>query len=212
VEPLLVDRAGQERFDVARRRVEAACHTDYMFPAMHALMSGHGRAADLTVREIFMAESVRRLLDRDPDARVVLIAHNNHIQKTPAAFDGTVVGLPMGLPMGLHLHRALGDDYRAVALTHTAGSVPEMYPDADAAVGFTVAEAPLPAPEPGSVEAGLADAGLGDQVTLTSLRAPGAPPLDAIRTQSALMRTPLAEAFDAVLSVPSATRDPDVRF
>ncbi|MEU2212583.1 erythromycin esterase family protein [Streptomyces hygroscopicus] len=30
-EPLYVPRSSQSRFDIARRRVEAACHTDYMF-------------------------------------------------------------------------------------------------------------------------------------------------------------------------------------
>ncbi|WP_075743179.1 MULTISPECIES: erythromycin esterase family protein [Actinoalloteichus] len=73
------------------------------------------------MRESFMAESVRWHLDRSgPDARIVLAAHNNHVQKTSVSFDGALTGLPMGL----HLHRLLGEDYRAIALTHTADHAP----------------------------------------------------------------------------------------
>ncbi|MEU8681711.1 erythromycin esterase family protein [Streptomyces sp. NPDC048611] len=213
-EPLYVPRSGQRRFDIARRRVEAACHTDYIFQAMTALMSGRGRAADLAVREIYMAESVRWHLERAaPGTRIALVAHNSHIHKTELELGGGLTALPMGL----HLQRMLGRDYRTVALVHTADQVPEMHLDANAAVGFTVAEAHLPPPEPGSVEAALTDAGLADRITLTDLRqaprdAQGAPLPLAIRSQSSTVHTPVSVAFDAVLSVPTVTRDRTVRF
>ncbi|ARF56575.1 erythromycin esterase family protein [Streptomyces gilvosporeus] len=216
VEPLCVSRSSQSRFDIARRRVEAACHTDYMYQAMNALLSGRGRAGDLSVREIYMAESVRWHLERAaPGTRIVLAAHNNHIHKTP--FSLQFAGGLTTLPMGQHLQRTLGRDYRAVALVHTADHVPEMYPDPSAAVGFTVAEAGLEPAEPGSVEAALADAGLADRITLTDLRhaprdAQGAPLLNGIRFQSSHLSTPVPEAFDAVLAVPTVTRDRTVRF
>ncbi|MEV7466812.1 erythromycin esterase family protein [Streptomyces kronopolitis] len=213
-EPLYVARGGQSGFDIARRRMEAACHTDYMYQAMNALQSGRSSVADLSVREIYMAESVRWHLDRaEPGARVVLVAHNAHIQKTAQEPDGPVIALPMGR----HLHRMLGEDYRAVAVTHTADHVPEMYPDDSTAAGFTLAEARLGPPEPGGVEAALIDAGLGDGITLTDLRrsprdAQGVPLLDRIRMQSSVQRVRIPAAFDAVLAVPSVTRDRSVRF
>lgn len=204
IEPLCVDRSDQARFDVARRQVEAACHTDYMFGAMSALFAGQGIVADTSVREIYMAESVRWHLDNS-GGRIVLAAHNNHIQKTHVEFDRALTAFPMGQ----HLARMLGDDYRSIAVTHTADHVPEMYPDASAPVGFTLSEATLPAPEPGSVEAALVDAGLGGEITLTDVRGSA---FTGIRTQSAVLHTPIADAFDAVLSVPTVTRDPSVRF
>ncbi|WP_369354750.1 erythromycin esterase family protein [Streptomyces sp. cg2] len=215
-EPLYVSRSSQSRFDIARRRVEAACHTDYMYQAMNALLSGRGLAADLSVREIYMAESVCWHLDHtEPGSRIVLAAHNNHIHKT--SFSLEFAGGLTTLPMGQHLHRMLGQDYRAVALVHTANHVPEMYPDPSTAVGFTLAETHLEPAEPGSVEAALADSGLADQITLTDLRhAPrdtqGAPLLNGIRFQSSHLSTPVPEAFDAVIAVPTVTRDRTVRF
>jgi len=213
-EPLYVSRSGQSRYDIARRRVEAACHTDYMYQAMAALLSGRGLAADLAVREVYMAESVRWHLERAaPGSRMVLASHNNHIHKREMALGGGLTALTMGQ----NLQRMLGEDYRAVALVHTADHVPEMYPDQSAPVGFTLAEADLPAAEPGSVEAALSDAGIADRITLTDLRhaprdAQGAPLLDKIRSQSAVLSTPVPDAFDAVLAVPTVTRDRTVPF
>ncbi|WP_329034386.1 erythromycin esterase family protein [Streptomyces sp. NBC_01725] len=214
VEPVHVERGGQSAFDIARRRVEAACHTDYMFQAMNALLSGRGSAADLAVREIYLAESVRWHLDRSaPGTRIVLAAHNNHIQKTAVDFGGPFTPLTMGG----HLRHTLGRDYRAIALTHTADHVPEMYPDPARAVGFTLADASLDAPVPGSVEAALIDAGLGGRITLTGLGqsprdAAGEPLLNRIRSQSATVSASLPLAFDAVLSVPTVTRVASVPF
>ncbi|MFF9403435.1 erythromycin esterase family protein [Streptomyces sp. NPDC014744] len=217
VEPLYVSRSSQSRFDIARRRVEAACHTDYMFRASDALMSARGLAADLSVREIYLAESLRWHLDHaEPGTRIVLAAHNNHIHRTAFSleFGGSCLTT---LPMGQHLQRTFRQDYRAVALVHTADHVPEMHADPEAAVGFTLAEAHLEPAAPGSVEAALTDAGLADRITLTDLRhAPrdeqGAPLLNGIRFQSSHLSTPVPEAFDAVLAVPTVTRDRTVRF
>lgn len=128
--------------------MEAACHTDYMYQAMNALLSGRSSVADLSVREMYLAESVRRHLERaEPGARIVLAAHNAHVQKTAEAPGGPVTALPMGR----HLHRMLGEDYRAVAVTHTADHVPEMYPDEGAPLlhrirmQSSVQRVPLPA-------------------------------------------------------------------
>ncbi|KZM70565.1 erythromycin esterase family protein [Nocardia terpenica] len=211
LEPRHVSRCGRPRFEIARRLLEAATHTDYTFRAAAAMMAG--RVADMSVREIYLAESVRWQLEQeDPDARMVLLAHNSHILRTPIDFGGTITGLPMGL----HLDRMFGADYRPVALTHTAGSVPEMAPDPAAAVGFSLVDAELAAPEPGTVEAALVGAGLGERITLTDVRpsprAEGRPLLDGILSQSTPMRMPVPDAFDAVLSVPTTTRDQTVQF
>jgi len=210
VEPLAVARTDARRYRVAERMLAAACTVDHMFRAMNDLFAGAGSPADLSVRDIYMAETVRWHLEHGgPDTRIVLAAHNNHIQKTPNEFDGAITALPMGR----YLAEALGDDYVAIAATHTAGHVPEMLPDADAPAGFTLADVDLPDPPPGSIEAGLTEAGLGEAITLTDLR--GSPRGDepgGIRTQSTVMSVPLPEAFDAVISVPTVTRDATVRF
>ena len=107
-----------------------------------------------------------------------------------------------------YLHDALGADYRAVALTHTADRVPEMDVGAGE-LGFTLVDTEVAPPSAGSVERYLVDLGLGDQVTLTSLRATAAEGarngFSRVRAQSEEQELAVAEAFDGVLSVPSVT-------
>ncbi|MET9341125.1 erythromycin esterase family protein [Nonomuraea sp. NPDC003804] len=202
LEPLYVSRSDQHRYDVARRHLEAALHADYMFGAIRALFAGEGLPGDASVRDHYMARSLRWHLDRaEPGARIVLAAHNQHIQKTPVCYGGELAALPMGH----YLSRMLGDGYRALALTHTAGSVAEMHLDEKSEAGFTVAEEQLAAPEPGSVEAALVDAGFGTAVSLTNLRHAPQGALDRIRSQSASVLTPMREAFDGVITTPTAT-------
>jgi erythromycin esterase len=214
VAPLTEARADAHRHAVAERLLAAACTVDYMFRAMNDLYAGTGVTADLSVRDIYLAETLRWHSEHaEPGARIALAAHNNHIQKTANVFGDVTTALPMGQ----HLARMLGEDYVAVAVTHTDGHVPEMHPDATAPVGFTLGDVDLPDPHPGSIEAALIEAGLRDRATLTDLRrAPTGPDgselLTGIRTQSAVMHTPLGEAFDAVLSTPTVTRDRSVRF
>ncbi|MEU1953411.1 erythromycin esterase family protein [Nocardia rhamnosiphila] len=126
LEPLYVQRGGRHRYDLAAQRLAVAVHAEYMFPAIHGVFDGTGLPADASARDRLMADSLhwhRAHLD-DPGARIVPLAHNNHIQKTPAEFDG-VLAL---YPLGHYLATELCDDYRTMALTHTAASVPASTP------------------------------------------------------------------------------------
>ena len=214
LEPRYVERSDQQSYDRARRHLEAAWHTDYMFGAMRDVFAGGGMPGDTTVRELYLAESLQWHLERlEPGARVVLAAHNNHLQRTPIHFGGQL----LALPMGLHLQRALGDDYRPLAVTHTADHVPEMYPDGAGELGYTIADASLKAPEPGSVEAGLLAAGRADEHVAVDLRRarrelPVEALPDRIRAQSEYLHTAVAEAFDGVLVTPTVTTDDTIGF
>ncbi|GAA3146525.1 erythromycin esterase family protein [Planomonospora alba] len=202
VEVLYVSRSDQHSYDVALRRLEAACHADYGFRAMAGLYAGNGWTADTSGRDVYMAGSVQWHLQRSgPGTRIVLAAHNAHIQKTPVSFNGRLTGLPMGQ----HLHNALGDDYRAFALTSITGRTADMRPDENARFGFAIDDTPLQPPEPGSVEAAFAEAGLG--LSIAGLRqAPRETPgPDRYRIQSAYLHTPVLDAFDAVLTAPAST-------
>ncbi|MEV7802931.1 erythromycin esterase family protein [Microbispora sp. NPDC088329] len=208
VEVLYVSRGDRAGYDIALRRLEAACHADYGFRAMAGLYAGTGLTADTSARDVYMAGSVLWHLKRfGPGTRIVLAAHNAHIQKTPVSFNGHLTGLPMGQ----HLHGSLGDDYVALALTSVTGHTADMRPDEDARFGFAIDDTALQPPEPGSVEAAFADAGLG--LSIADLRqAPHGPPgPDRIRIQSAYVHTPVLDAFDGVLSTPASTVADDVR-
>ena len=208
LEPLYVERSNRYDYDVALRRLEAAAHADYMLRAMTALFAGTGLPGDLSIRDRYMADSLRWHLDHsDPDTRVVLAAHNNHLQKTPVAYGGVLTTLPMGH----HLSQLLGADYVALAVTSTADHTAEMRLDESSAVGFSVVDTPLAPPEAGSVEAAALDAGV--RLGVADLRrAPGhvVQGLGRIRSQSGYMETPVAEAFDAVLTIPTVTLDADL--
>lgn len=204
LEPLYVARSDQTAYDRSLQCLEAACHTDYHLRAMSALYSGGGLAGDASVRELFMAHSVRWHLERlGPDARMVLFAHNAHIQKTPAVFEGHLTALPMGQ----HLHRALGSAYRAVALTGVGGRTAEMHVEETARFGFEVEEVELPEPEERSIEAAFVAAGVrAGFADLRDLRLAGEDPdhvasssPDRIRMQSAYADLRLTDAFDGVI-------------
>ncbi len=206
-----VSRSDQHSYDIALRRLEGACHADYAFRAMAGLFAGTGLTADTSARDSYMAGSVRWHLERfDPGTRVVLVAHNAHIQKTSIAFNGQLTGFPMGQ----YLHRSLGDDYFALALTSTTGHTAEMRRDETTPFGFTIDNTPLGPPEPGSVEAAFAAAGLG--TGLADLRrarreATGAAPgPDRVRLQSTYVHTPVLDAFDGVINTPTATAVDDL--
>ncbi|GAA0934832.1 hypothetical protein [Nonomuraea longicatena] len=68
----------------------------------------------------------------------------------------------------------------------------------------TVDDTALQPPEPGSVEAAVAAAGLGLSVADLRRARPETGP-DRIRIQSAYVHTPVLEAFDGVLSTPAST-------
>lgn len=104
-----------------------------------------------------------------------------------------------------------------MAVTHTDQAVPEMIPDASLPVGFRLQDTPAAEPVPGSIEHALKQAELAGQATLTDLHqtprdAQDGSLLGSIRTQSSVMLTDLTAAFDAVVSVPTVTRDLTVSF
>ncbi|MEQ4725497.1 erythromycin esterase family protein [Nonomuraea sp. B19D2] len=214
VEALYLSRGDQRSYDIARRRLEGACHADYGFRAMAGLYAGNGLTADTSARDVYMAGSVLWHLERlGPGTRVVLAAHNAHIQKVPISFNGHLTGLPMGQ----HLHRVLGDEYFALGLTSTTGHTADMRPDENARFGFAIDNTALEAPEPGSVEVAFADADLG--LSIADLRqarqeVPGdaglTPGPDRIRIQSAYLHTPVFDAFDGILNTPTSTVADDV--
>ncbi|MFI1658344.1 erythromycin esterase family protein [Streptomyces sp. NPDC020472] len=203
LKPLYLSRGDQHGYDTALRCLEAACHGDYTFRAMAALFAGDGLTADTSARDFYMAESLLWHLNRlEPAARVVLMAHNAHIQKTPIAFDGRLTGLPMGQ----YLDDALGDTYFALGLTSLTGHTAEMHRDERAPFGFSMRDTPLEPPVPGSIEAAFADTGLGLAVAdLRQARAENLSGPDRIRMQSVHLHTPVLDAFDGILSIPAST-------
>ncbi|MEE1793515.1 erythromycin esterase family protein [Streptomyces sp. BE308] len=209
LEPLYVTRGDQDDYDLALHRLEGACHADYTFRAMAGLFADDGLTADTSARDAYMARTVLWHLERlDPGTRIVLAAHNAHIQTAPISFDGRLTGLPMGQ----QLQRALGDGYFALGLTSVAGHTADMHRDEKAPFGFTLGHTTLEPPEPGSVEGAFADAGLGLGIAdLRKARTETSGPPDRIRLQGTYVHTPVIDAFDAVLTTPASIVTKDLR-
>ncbi|GIG68830.1 erythromycin esterase family protein [Phytomonospora endophytica] len=202
VEALYVERSDQRTYDIARRRVEAACAADYTFRAMAGLFAGKGLTADTSARDVYMAESVLWHLERsEPGTRVVLPAHNAHIQTEPISFGGVLTGFPMGQ----HLRRILGEDYFALGLTSTGGSTGEMRLDANARFGFVVEDTPLAPPEPGSIEAAWGEPGFAVADLRRARRETSAGHPDRLRMHSGYLETPVLTSFDGMLNTGTST-------
>ncbi|MFL5385276.1 MAG: erythromycin esterase family protein [Longimicrobiaceae bacterium] len=105
-------------------------------------------------RDRFMAENLRRLLDAEPPGtRVVLWAHNGHVQTVPS----------MGMPtLGMHLRRWYGDGYYALGFAFASGAFQARDAGPDATPRWVLREFRLDAPEEGSVNWYFARARPGD--------------------------------------------------
>jgi erythromycin esterase len=152
-------------------------------------------------RDVFMAESVLRLLeDGPPDLRVVVASHNIHLQKTPIQGDGAFGHFPQGY----HLAQALGVDYLAIAATSTGGHTAQIQPDPEHPRGFQIQDLPLPPPADGSVEAALATQA---PLAVADLRAArrgvgDAESFQRLRMEGYFTDVAVFDAFDAIAAIP----------
>lgn len=210
MEPLLVDRSDTARFQKTHRMVKALMCADYMLRASEAMYRGAGALLDHSVRDRFMADRVLELLEHEPDARVVLLAHNAHVQKQPVIWGDYL----SAYPMGMYLHRSLGDAYCVIGTTTTDDHTSEMELDPSTEVGFRVVDTPLDPPENGSVEAALIAAGLGDRITFCPLdKAAGAGiQFDRVRSQAGCLTGDISAAYDGLLNLPRITVDKRLGF
>ncbi len=138
----------ENAFLAAMHHIKGLLYLDYNIRAMAEMLEGKGVSGDMGARDIYMADTLMRHLKAFPDSRVVLVAHNAHLQKVPVAFEGFV----SAYPMGERLAKMLGSDYRAFGITSAQGHTAALYPDQNATFGFRVDNHPLENPEEGSVE------------------------------------------------------------
>lgn len=191
----------------ARRLADAALTTDLMLRVMAELFSGGGLPADTTLRERFIANRLFEAVETlDAGQRIVYVAHNNHIQKSPVVFDNVVAAFPVGQLLA----QRLGRRYWAVALTHLDSEVPEMVVPGSTDVGFRVERTAATAIQDHSIEA----AALGEHGEVLVVRPTpehdgGDVLTTSIRSQSASAEVPVG-AFEATLVVRTATTDPAV--
>ncbi|MFI6095350.1 erythromycin esterase family protein [Lentzea sp. NPDC051213] len=109
---------------------------------IRAMARGEQREA-MSVRDAAMADTVSWILERED--RILLAAHNGHLQRWP----GVLPGMEAMTPLGLHLADRLGDDYVVIGATNGSGRTLHQGPEFFTGQFF----ADLPAPEAGSLDA-----------------------------------------------------------
>ena len=153
-----------------------------------------------TFRDTYLADSILRLLDQDPTAKVVLAAHNWHIKRAPErGEDGQLL-----YPAGYHLAAALGDDFCSIGLTARAGRTAITNGAAlEGSGAFPFQEAPQPELEPDCVEFAFDSAAAW---TLADLRKAAPEVTDAtqfrrMRMADYFLEQPAFESFDGLCCV-----------
>ncbi|MFI0423993.1 erythromycin esterase family protein [Spongiactinospora sp. 9N601] len=135
-----VRRATAEAYERALRSMRHALTLDSVIRGM----TGGDQRSVLYNRDAEIAGTVEEILRRHD--RIVLAAHNAHIQRGPAVLPG----MDPVTPMGMHLADRLGEDYLVMGTTSGTGQM--LNSDAAAFMSGTLF-APMPAPEPGSLDA-----------------------------------------------------------
>lgn len=188
----------------ALHHLRGAWHVDHL----HRDVAGRGLPVAPASRDVYMAESVLRLLDEGPpDSRIVVAAHNVHIQKVP------ITGDTLGrFPLGHHLANALGDSYVSIGVTCLEGDTAQIRPDPALPRGFAIDALPLPDPASGSIERAFDTM---SDLAIADLRAARPAVTDArlfrrIRMEGYFLDVPVLEAFDAVAAIRSTTLDDHV--
>ncbi len=192
------------RVDEAIRAAESARAADDF---LHAMTSGPTRTwPAANIRDAWMAESVERLLDREP--RILVAAANGHVQRTPFSAP-PFVPEPMAT-MGGHLSAALGDDLVVIGTAFGGGEAWLHRPDPEDPPGhsrpFVQPLAPL---REDSVDAAIARTGTGDVlIDLRRLPPEAATALDrsaGLHNGDVLQPLAVREAFDAIAFVRTIT-------
>ncbi|MFD6070454.1 MULTISPECIES: erythromycin esterase family protein [Amycolatopsis] len=159
---------------------------------------GGGLAAD--IRDAAIADTVEEILCAED--RIVLGAHNNHVQRCPMAIPGV---LPASTTMGMHLTARLGPAYLAIGTTSASGKTLALGSDLSTGEFFS----DLEPPEPGSLDAFMAASH--DTAFAVDLRQLSPTDTEAVRSvtrhRSGSFYGDLAplDAFDLVVHIPRVT-------
>ncbi|WP_328305285.1 erythromycin esterase family protein [Actinomycetospora sp. NBC_00405] len=194
---LRVEALGPEH-RVARHLALGALRLDEQLREFAELFAPDPPARVVSSRDVHMAETVR-LLREETGERVVVLAHNGHVQRVPFAFMPGVSAPSAGTALA----QAHGDGYVVVGLTALTGATPGFTLDDAERHGIALHTDPLADPEPGSVEQAVLDAGLGAEPVLLDLRAArGTPGPTSIRHATTHIPVDVLAGYDALYCLP----------
>ncbi|MCP5500202.1 MAG: erythromycin esterase family protein [Leptospiraceae bacterium] len=195
--PRHISQYGKGQYNTILQHIKSLCYLDYNSHAMNRLISGNGLSGDMGARDKFMADSVLRRL-KETNSKIVLVAHNAHIQKLPISY-GDFLSC---LPMGQRLADELGDDYIALGITSEGGHTAALYPDEKGKFGFRIENTKLDIPKEGSIEKLLADAQMHNGILGFKNIPRGSNDPKQIRFDSDYIETSVFDAFDGIIQIP----------
>lgn len=163
-------------------------------------LDAYRRDMTVNVRDLAQADTVEWILGREK--RVVLAAHNAHVQRWPTEFPGV---LPPTTTAGQHLGGRLGTQYRVIGVTNGSGET------LTTGSGFYEGRFfdELPTPPPGTLDAVMAasaDEPFG--VDLQRLEDPDRAALAAVHEQRSggfICPIDALIAYDAIVHLPHVT-------
>ena len=95
-------------------QVKGLIYMNYNADAMESFITERGIEGDMGEKDQYMAESIDWFLKNSLGKKIILVAHNAHIQKTPVDFDGFI----SCYPMGQRLSMTFGEKYKAFAIIY----------------------------------------------------------------------------------------------
>ena len=199
-----IERSDAERFDFARQHLHVAAQLDLQLRAVAALMSGDAAACEANIRDATMADTVEWILKREE--RIIVLAHNGHIQRTPiSTAAGSVASVDT---LGVHLAHRWGDQYVAFGTPCGGGDLVAMrtVPAGDGSYDSELYIRSLPPAGADTIDHVL-DSNVSG-VSLLDLRTMDAQSASAIddarkmRMQDQLMDIDVCRAFDILVHVP----------
>ena len=187
-------------FEFIRHQIKGLIYMNYNADAMRSFIGGKGIEGDLGAKDQFMKESIDYFFENSLGKKIILVAHNAHIQKTAVDFDGFISCYPMGQRLAM----SYGQKYKAFALTNLSGETAALHADNDLRYGFKVDKYPLDAPESDSIEFLMRKSGIKEGCLLMSELSEQYN-CKKIRFDSIYLNTEIKEAFDGVILLEKST-------
>jgi erythromycin esterase len=204
LEPEYQAAADAESYAIARHELRLAVLLDQAMRGYAAQMTSEGGLPTVhpkvAARDRGMAETVFWLLDRfGPEAKIIVAAHNSHIQRTPVHTPASPLS-----GAGHHLATRLGSEYVSVGVTCTGGRTVTHRADPAVPGGVATFGVDLSEPEEGSIEASLsAKLCVVDLRPARAAGVSGGP--DRIRVIDRYQQAPIVDAFDFMINIPGVT-------